>query len=85
MLKVTGTLLNIVDKSEFKKEDGTMVPSKAKVQVLSENIRKDGNKIKILNTISVPDEKISQYKDKISKEVSVDVGIISKEYSFYGI
>lgn len=85
MLKVSGTLLNIVDKSEFKKEDGTMVPSKAKVQILSENIRKDGNRIKILNTISIPDEKISQYKDKVSKEVSVDVGIISKEYSFYGI
>ncbi len=85
MLKISGTLLNIVDKSEFKKEDGTMVPSKAKVQILSENIRKDGNRIKILNTISIPDEKIGQYKDKISKEVSVDVGIISKEYSFYGI
>lgn len=82
---ISGTMINFINKTTYKKDGEKEIPVKAKVQILSENIRKDGNKIKVLNTISIPDEKIGQYKDKISKEVSVDVGIISKEYSFYGI
>lgn len=85
MLKLTGLLLNIVEKSTYKKEN-IEVDTKAKLQILVETSRANGSKVKELYTISIPDSKIDLYKDKISKEVSVDVGIISKEkISFYGV
>ena len=85
MLKLTGTLLNIIDKSEYKKDGELATPVKAKLQILVETSRANGSKVKELHTISIPDSKIDLYKDKISKEVSVDVGIISKQFSFYGV
>lgn len=85
MISLTGTQINFIDVGEYKSPEGIITPQKAKVQLLTENIRKDGAKVNTLHTISIPNEKISQYKDKISKSVTVQVGIISKEYSFYGI
>ena len=85
MIKLTGLLLNIIDKSEYKKENGLPVPTKAKLQLLVEQKRANGTIVKDLQTISIPDNKISMYTDKVGKEVSVDVGIISKEFSFYGV
>jgi hypothetical protein len=85
MLKLVGNLINIVDKSKFKKEDGLEVDTKAKLQILVESYRANGTKVKELHTISIPDSKISLYQDKINKEVSVDVGILSKQYTFYGV
>jgi hypothetical protein len=85
MLKITGILLNIIDKSEYKKDNGLPVPTKAKLQLLVEQKRANGSIVKDLQTISIPDNKISMYTDKVGKEVSVDVGIISKEFSFYGV
>lgn len=85
MLKLVGQLINIVDKSKYKKEDGLEVDTKAKLQILVENVRANRTKVKELHTISIPDTKITLYEDKINKEVSVDVGIISKQYSFYGV
>lgn len=85
MLKLNGLLLNIIEKSEYKKDNGLKVPVKAKLQILVESIRANGNKVNDLHTISIPDEKLDIYKDKVNKQVSVDVGIISKEYSFYGV
>ena len=84
MFTLTGTLLNIIDKSIYKKEN-VEVDTKAKLQILVEIVRANGVKVKELHTISIPDSKISLYKDKISKEVSVEVGIISKQFSFYGV
>jgi hypothetical protein len=86
MLTLKGILLNIIDKSEYKKEGETLAtPVKAKLQILVESKRANGTLVKDLQTISIPDEKISLYTDKISKEVSVEVGIISKQFSFYGV
>ena len=59
--------------------------TKAKVQILVEHKRASGSKVKELYTISIPDEKIHLYKDKLGKEISVEVGIISKQFSFYGV
>jgi hypothetical protein len=84
MFTLTGALLNIVDKSKYKK-DNIEVDTKCKLQILIEHKRASGNKVKELYTISIPDEKIHQYKDKLGKEVSVEVGIISKQFSFYGV
>jgi hypothetical protein len=85
MIKLTGLLLNIIDKSEYKKDNGLPVPTKAKLQLLVEQKRANGSIVKDLQTISIPDNKISMYTDKVGKEVSVEVGIISKEFSFYGV
>ena len=85
MIKLTGILLNIIDKSEYKKDNGLPVPTKAKLQLLVEQKRANGSIVKDLQTISIPDNKISMYTDKVGKEVSVEVGIISKEFSFYGV
>lgn len=85
MFKISGILINVIDKSEFKKEDGLVVPSKGKVQILIDTRKANGSITKTLHTISVPDEKLLMYKDKINKVVEVEVGIISKQYSFYGI
>lgn len=85
MITLTGLLINVIDKSEYKKEDGLSVPTKAKVQILVENTRANGTKVKELHTISIPDLKITEFKGKENKEVSVQVGIISKSYSFYGV
>ena len=86
MLKLTETLLNIIDKSEYKKDGETLAtPVKAKLQILVDEKRANGSVTKVLHTISIPDEKIHLYKDKVSKEISVDVAIISKQFSFYGV
>lgn len=84
MIKLQGTMINFIEKSVYNGENGA-VPTKAKVQILVENKRANGARVKELHTISILDEKIPLYKDKINKEVTVDVGIISKSYSFYGV
>jgi hypothetical protein len=84
MIKLQGTMINFIEKSTYKSEQGE-VPTKAKLQILIENKRANGSIVKDLQTISIPDDKINMYKNSTSKEVTVDVGIISKSYSFYGI
>lgn len=85
MFTIKGLLINIVDKSTYKNEQGLETPTKAKVQLLVETKRASGVKVKELHTISVPDHKLIDFKDKLNKEVEVEVGIISKQYSFYGV
>jgi len=84
MIKLQGTMINFIDKSTYKGENGE-IPTKAKLQILVEHKRVNGTLVKDLQTISIPDDKINMYKNSTSKEVTVDVGIISKNYSFYGI
>jgi hypothetical protein len=86
MITLKGLLLNIIPKSEYKKQGETLAtPVKAKLQILVESKRANGTLVKDLQTISIPDEKIHLYKDKLGKEISVEVGIISKQFSFYGV
>ena len=85
MFTLTGTLLNIIEKSKYKK-DNIEVDTKAKLQILVETSRANGAKVKELHTISIPDSKVINYKDKQGKEVSIEVGILSKEkVNFYGV
>lgn len=87
MLTLKGILLNIIDKSEYKKDGESLATTvKAKLQILVESKRANGTLVKDLQTISIPDEKIVLYKDKLGKEVSIEVGILSKEkVNFYGV
>ncbi len=85
MITLSGLMINFIDKSEYKNPEGLTTPTKAKVQILVENIRANGSKVKDLHTISIPDSKIAQYKGQDNKQIDVKVGIISKSHSFYGI
>ncbi len=87
MFTLTGILINFIPASVYKKEGETLTtPVKAKLQILVESKRANGTLVKDLQTISIPDEKINLYTDKISKEISVEVGILSKEkVNFYGV
>ena len=84
MILLTGTLLSIIDKSKYKKDD-IEIGTKARIQILVEEKRVNGNKVIVLHTISIPDFKIVLYKDKLLEDVTVEVGIISKQFSFYGV
>ena len=87
MFTLTGILINFIPASVYKKEGETLnTPVKAKLQILVDEKRANGSATKVLHNISIPDEKINMYKDKISKEVSIEVGILSKEkVNFYGV
>ena len=85
MFTLTGTLLNIIEKSKYKK-DNIEVDTKCKLQILVETARANGVKVKELHTISIPDSKVISYREKLGKEVSIEVGILSKEkVNFYGV
>ena len=84
MLKLTGTLLNIFTNSDFTKEDGTIVPGKTKLQLLVKMPMRNGQSKNQLHDLSIPQEKIELYRQKIGKEVDVEVAIVGKAI-FYGI
>jgi len=84
MLKLTGTLLNIFKTNDFTKEDGTVVPGKTKVQLLVKMPMRNGETKNELHDLSIPIEKLEFYRQKIGKEVEVEVAVIGKVI-FYGI
>lgn len=85
MLTLKAQLLNMYKSNDFIQKDGTVVKGKYKLQILNIQAMKDGSNKQLLLDISIPDEKIHLYQDKIGKEVSVEVGIIADKYSFYGV
>ena len=84
MLTLTGTLLNIFKTNDFTKEDGTVVPGKTKVQLLVKMSMRNGQTKNELHDLSIPIEKLELYRQKIGKEVEVEVAVIGKVV-FYGI
>ena len=88
-LKLTATLLNIFSTEPFKdKESGEIITkARTKLQLMMETKLRNGDVKKELLDVSIPAEKINLYgKDKIGKEVTVDVAYMSKEpVFFYGI
>jgi len=84
MLKLTGTLLNIFKSNDFTKEDGTVVPGKTKLQLLVKMPMKNGQIKNELYDLSIPVEKLEPYKQKVGKEVEVEVALIGKAV-FYGV
>lgn len=85
MLTLKAQLLNMYKSNDFIQKDGTVVKGKYKLQILNIQAMKDGSNKQLLLDISIPDEKIHLYQDKIGKEVSVDVGIIAEKYTLFGI
>lgn len=84
MLILKGRLLHIFTGADFKKEDGTIVPGKMKLQLVVQTPLKNGEVKNELVDISIPKEKYNLYKDKLNAAVEVEIGIIGK-CNFYGL
>ena len=86
MLTLKAKLFGIYRSNDFtNKETSEVQVGKTKLQLLTNRKMKDNSDKQELLDISIPDEKVSLYKSKVGQEVSVDVGLIAKNYTFYGI
>lgn len=87
MLTLKATLLNIYTSNPYSNPETGEVISQAKVklQLMTNRKMKNGSIKQELIDITVPTEKLPLYENKIGKDVDVAVGIISKQYTFYGI
>ncbi len=86
MLTLKAKLFGIYRSNDFtNKETGEVQKGKTKLQLLTNRKMKDGSDKQELLDISIPPEKETLYKSKVGQEVSVDVGLIAKNYTFYGI
>ena len=86
MLTLKAKLFGIYRSNDFtNKETGEVQVGKTKLQLLTNRKMKDDSDKQELLDISIPDEKTSLYKSKVGQEVTVDVGLIAKNYTFYGI
>jgi len=86
MVQITAVLLSIYKSNDFvNKQTNEVTEGKNKIQLLSVRKMKNGSEKKELLDISIPSHKVNLYKDKVGKEVTVEVGIIAKDYKFYGI
>lgn len=84
MIIIKAKLIGLFISPDFKKEDGSVVKGKPKLQVTEEVILKNGERKTQLLDISIPEDKVRLYKDKIGSTVEVEVGVIGK-CSYYGI
>ena len=86
MVQITAVLLSCYKSNDFiNRTTNEVTEGKNKIQLLSVRKMKDNSEKKELLDISIPPHKVNLYKDKIGKEVTVEVGIIAKDYRFYGI
>ena len=84
-LTLKAKLINVYNSNEYKdKETGKVTKSKPKLQLLTIKTMQNGSKKNELLDISIPKEKFLTYKDKIGKEVEVDVAVIG-DVIFYGV
>ena len=86
MLVLKAELMGIYKANDFTdKKTGDKTIGKTKLQLLSKQIMKDDSTKMILLDISIPHHKVNLFtKDKIGKQVEVDVGIIG-DVKYYGI
>ena len=85
MLKMTAKLIGIYKANDFKdKNSGEVTTGKTKLQLQTTRTMQDGSsKVELLD-ISIPHEKVDQYKNKVGSMVEVQVGVIGK-VNYYGI
>ncbi len=84
MLTLKGTLLNVFMTNEYIREDGSKVPPKTKLQLLTKVSLKNGGTKNQLIDLSIPPEKVAKYKGKENTPVEVEVAVIGK-CTFYGV
>ena len=85
MMKLTGQLLNVYKTQDFTdKETGKVSKGKNKVQLLVSIPMRNNQTKKELLDISIPEERVGEYRGKEGKDVEVSVAYIGKP-TFYGI
>jgi len=84
MLTLKGTLLNVFMTNEYIKEDGSKIPPKTKLQLLTKVTLKNGGTKNELIDLSIPVDKVHKYKGKENSQIEVEVAIIGK-VQFYGV
>ena len=81
-MKVTieGILLSTYIKPDFKDKESGEVITEAKpvLQVLVDNELSNGSVKQEMQDISIPMEKISEYKDRVGKKIQIKCSFISK-------
>ncbi|MGM0609298.1 MAG: hypothetical protein ACQESN_11230 [Thermotogota bacterium] len=86
MLQLTAKLMNVYKTNNYTDyETGKVTPGKVKLQLLQVVKMKNGSDKHELIDLTVPDSKEAEYRSKIGKEVTVQVGIMAKSYKFYGL
>lgn len=85
MLKLNAKLIGVYKANDYKdSQSGEITTGKTKLQLQTTRKMQDGSqKIELLD-ISIPDEKVAMYKNKIGQEVEVAVGVVGK-VTYYGI
>jgi len=84
MLTISGTLLNVFMTNKYTKEDGSEIPPKTKLQLLTKVTLKNGGTKNELIDLSIPVDKVHKYKGKENTTVEVEVATIGK-VQFYGV
>lgn len=80
-----GRLMGLYRSPNFtNRETGEVVQGKTKVQIMAENVLKNGEKKMELFDISIPPEKASALHEKVNKEIEVEVGYFGNT-TFFGI
>ena len=86
-VEVHGTLFNLYKKNDFENKD-TKEKSEGKYQLqfIAERKLENGTQ-KIVQDVSIPESLVSRYKDKVGKEVSINVGVMSfnNKIMYYGL
>jgi hypothetical protein len=85
MLKISAKLIGIFKSNDYTDRDtGKTTIGKTKLQLQTTRTMQDeSTKVEVLD-ISIPDDKVSQYKSKVGQSVEVSVGAIGK-VTYYGI
>ena len=85
MLTLKAKLIGMFKSNDFTDKDtGKTTIGKTKLQLQTTRTMQDeSTKVELLD-ISIPDDKVSQYKSKVGQSVEVSVGLIGK-VNFYGI
>lgn len=86
MLSLTGTVINVYESPKgVMKETGEIYGGQSRIQLMCENVLKNGQKRMDLVDLSVGD--VSAYRDALGKPVSVPVGVYvsNGKPAFYAI
>ena len=84
---IEGQLMNLYRTSDYyNKDTGETKQGKFKLQLMSNTVLVNGETRNELFDVSIPDERVPMYKDKVGEVVTVKCGMISKgAVTFYGV
>lgn len=77
---IKGTLHRLIKKPDYKETVG-----KHALQLMIDSTMSNGQIKTDLKTITIPEDKVKQYSEKIGELVSVECGILGKDINFYGV